>query len=213
MGHLGSTSTLNMGHMANALPGYRSPNYGTHSYQQAFPMQPTTNPSTMYPYQHNPQFSGQARPQFDSSFGQQQYSDAFLHNQQTRASHQNYTPPPPGYQATHVQGQQHFASQPYYQHQPQPVPNYSTSYTQSHQHYTGLNSSYNPYSQSYSARDDTNRPQNQMRQGAGYFYGPAVQTGGEAPFTGTLPAGASYTQPSGPGRLLCPLLRVRGTWC
>src|ERR1700726_3501195 len=134
MAHLGSTSTLNMGHMVNVLPDYRSPNYGTHSYQQAFPMQPTTNPSTIYPYQHNPQFSGQTRPQFDSSFAQQ-YSDAFLHNQQARASHQNYTPPS-GYQAAHVQGQQHFASQPYYQHQQQLIPNYPASYTQSHQHYT-----------------------------------------------------------------------------
>jgi RNA recognition motif-containing protein len=207
MGHLGSTSTLNMGHMVNVLPDYRSPNYGTHSYQQAFPMQPTTNPSTIYPYQHNPQFSGQTRPPFDSSFAQQ-YPDAFLLNQQTRASHQNYTPPS-GYQAPHVQGQQHFASQPYYQHQQQLVPNYSTSYTQSHQHYTGPNSSYNPYSQSYGARDDANRPQNQMRQGAGYLYGPAVQTGGEAPFTGTMPAGAPYAPPPpGPSKFLQSLFCV-----
>ena len=206
MGHLGSASTLNMGHMANVLPDYGSPNYGTHSYQQAFPMQPTTNPSTMYPYQHNPQYAGQTRPQYDSSFAHQ-YPDAFLRNQQTQATHQNYTPPS-GYQATHVQGHQPFASQPYYQHQQQPAPNYSTTYTQSHQHYTGPNSSYNPYGQSYGARDDTNRPQNQMPQGTGHFYGPAIQTGGEAPFAGTMPGGASYAQSSGPGRLL-PVLTLR----
>jgi hypothetical protein len=201
MGHVGGGSTLSMGHMANVLPDFRSSNYGMHSYQQGFPVPSNTTPSAMYQYPQNPQFAGQTRPQYDSSFAQQ-YPDAFLQNQQTRASHQNYAPQPSGYQVTHVQGQQQFTTQPYYQHQEQPSQNYSGPYTQSHQAYTGPNTTFNPYSQSYGTRHNPAQLPGQMRQGSSYFSGPAVQTGGEALFAGTLPAGGSYGQPSDPGRFL-----------
>jgi len=196
-----------MGHMANVLPDYRPANYGIHS---GFPVPSKTTPSTLYQYPQNPQFAGQTRPQYDSTFVQQ-YPDAFLQNQQNRVSPQNYAPPS-GYQVAHGPGQRQFATQPYYQHQQQPAQNYSAPYTQSHQAYAGLNTTFNPYSQNYGTRHNPNQLPGHMRQGTNYFFGPSGQTGGEAPFAGKLPAGGSYAQPSGPGRPFCPsfLLRVLG---
>jgi hypothetical protein len=197
MGHVAGVSTFNMGQMANMLPDYRSQNYGTHSYQQGFPVPPTTTPPTMYQYPQNSQFAGQTRLQYDSSFAQQ-YPDAFLQSQQGRASYA----PPSEYQVTHVQGQQQFTTQPYYPPEQQSAQNYSAPYTQLHQPYASLNATFNPYSQGYGSRNHPNQVSGQVRQGTNYFFGPGVQTGGEALFAGTVPAGGSYAQPSGPGRLL-----------
>jgi hypothetical protein len=152
----------------------------------------------MYQYQPSPQFAGQTRPQYDSSFAQQ-YPNPFLQNQQTQASHHNYAQSS-GYQTNYLQEQ--FHPQPYYQHQQQPGQNYSAPYTQSQQAYAGLSNNLSPYSQSYGSRHTTNQPPGQMRQGGSYFFGPAIQTGGETLFSGTLPPSSSYAPPSVPGKTL-----------
>jgi hypothetical protein len=194
--------------MANLLPEYRSSNYGTHPYQQEFTVPSNATPSAIYQYPQNPQFVGQTRPQYDSSFTQQ-YPDAFLQNQQTRQSQQSYTTPS-GYQAPHVHTQQQFTTQPYYQHQQQQqqAQNYAVPYTQPHAQnyaapYTQPHAAFNPYGQSYVGRHNPNQLPDQMRQGATYYFGPAVQTGGEGLLAGTSPTSGSYTKPPGPGRLSC----------
>lgn len=197
MAHSAGASTLSMGHMANVLPDYRPPTYDAHSYPQGLPMPSNTTRSAMYQYPPNLPFAGQTRPQYDSSFAQQ-YSDPFLQNHPSRAGFQNYAPSA-GYPATHVQGQQQFSQQPYYQPQQQPPHNYSAPYTQPHPAYAGLNTTFNPYGHSYGSRNNPNQVPGPMRQSTGYFFGPSGQTGTEALFTGPVPASGSYPPVPDPG--------------
>lgn len=192
-------TTLNMGHMANLLPDYRAPTYGAHPFQQGYNLSANSNPPQMYQYQPNPQLAGQTRAQYDPAFTQQ-FPDQFLPGQQARSTSQNFAPSP-GYQPSYPQGPQHFPPQSYYQTQHQTPQNFSTTYVQTSQAYANPNQTLNPYAQTYGNRSSTGQPMTQLRQGGAYFYGPAIQTGTDTFFPGSLPAGSSYIQSPDPSML------------
>ena len=173
VGNMASTSSLNMGQMANALPDYRASNLGAPSFQQSIALQ---GDPRMYQYQTSPQFAGQSRTQHDQTFNQQ-YP---IQLQQQRPSPPNYSQAQ-GFAVSHGQNQQQFSS--YYGH-PQPSPQGYAQYAQGPQGFPGGQSAYNP---GYIQRISPSQLGGQMRQDSAYYYS-----------QGTMPTG-QYIQTSGPG--------------